>query len=74
MEDAPRFAKWLYGKPLTTRSKTPEQQVDVPDPVPIYITYLTAAPEAGTIVYRQDVYGRDRAQMAGAGSRSLAYP
>jgi murein L,D-transpeptidase YcbB/YkuD len=47
LEDARRLAKWLFGKPLTTKSKKAEQQVDLPTPVPVYITYLTAAPKAG---------------------------
>lgn len=59
VEDAARLAKWLYGKPLTTASKKPEQQVDLPTPVPVYITYLTAAPEGTGIAYRTDVYKRD---------------
>jgi murein L,D-transpeptidase YcbB/YkuD len=64
VEDAPRLAKWLFGKPLVARSKKPEQRVDLPQPVPVYITYMTAAPEGQRIAFRPDVYNRDRAQMA----------
>lgn len=32
--------------------------------MPIYITYLTAAPEGDRIVFRDDLYGRDGPQMA----------
>jgi murein L,D-transpeptidase YcbB/YkuD len=39
----------------------------LPEPVPVYLTYLTAAPEAGRIAYRSDPYGRDRAALAEAG-------
>jgi L,D-transpeptidase YcbB len=60
VEDAPRLARWLFGKVPTARSGKPEQHVDLPDPVPVYITYLTAVPGAGGIVFRDDVYGRDR--------------
>jgi murein L,D-transpeptidase YcbB/YkuD len=72
VEDAPRLARWLFGRPLAARSKAPEQRVDLPEPVPVYITYFTAAPEGQTIAFRPDVYNRDRARMAELGSRSFA--
>ena len=64
VEDAPRLARWLFGRNLSTRSRTPEQHFVVPEPVPVYITYLTAAPEGDTIAFREDVYGRDGARQA----------
>lgn len=64
VEDAKRLAAWLFGKPLSTKSSRPEQQVNLPRPVPVYITYLTAAPEGQQIVYRNDAYNRDAVQMA----------
>ena len=65
LEAAPRLAQWLYGKPLKASSKTPELRVDLPQPVPVYLTYLTAAPgEAGEITYYDDSYGRDAARLA----------
>ncbi len=64
VEDAPRLAKWLFGRPLLTKSTQPDQRVDLPQPVPVYITYLTAMPEGQTVVYRADVYNRDGAQLA----------
>jgi murein L,D-transpeptidase YcbB/YkuD len=65
LEDAPRLAKWLYGKPLAAKAGgKPEQKVDLPEPVPVLITYLTAAPEGDTVVVRKDIYNRDVAQMA----------
>lgn len=69
VEDAPRLARWLFDKPLPLTSKQPDKRVDLPRPVPVYITYLTAMPEGRTIVYRSDVYNRDRAQLAGLGNR-----
>jgi murein L,D-transpeptidase YcbB/YkuD len=69
VEDAPRLARWLFGKPLKVRAGDPEQRVDLSDPVPVYITYLTAAPEGDRIAFRPDVYNRDGVQMAAA-SRS----
>jgi murein L,D-transpeptidase YcbB/YkuD len=64
VEDAARLAKWLFGKPLAPKAGAPEQQVNLPDPVPVYITYLTAAPEGQTIAFRSDVYNRDSLHLA----------
>jgi murein L,D-transpeptidase YcbB/YkuD len=63
LEDAPRFARWLFnGRPPRTQGARPEQKVDLPEPVPLYITYLTAVPSGSSIVYFDDFYGKDRAQ------------
>ncbi|MCA1653867.1 MAG: L,D-transpeptidase family protein [Sphingomicrobium sp.] len=66
LQAANRLAKWLFGKQPTTASKKPEQKVPVPTPVPVYVTYLTAAPENGQIAFRDDIYHRD------GGARLLA--
>jgi murein L,D-transpeptidase YcbB/YkuD len=63
LEDAPRFARWLFnGHPPSPKGARPEQKVDLPSLVPLYITYLTAVPSGTSIVYFQDFYGKDRAQ------------
>ena len=72
LEDAPRLAKWLFGKPLVIGSEAPEQQVDLPSPVPVYLTYLTAAPEDGVIAFYSDVYGRDSDKKPKPAPASLA--
>ncbi len=65
LEDAPRLARWLYGgEEPKTRSASPEQRVDLPQPVPVYLTYLTAVPSGGSITYLPDVYNRDSAALA----------
>jgi murein L,D-transpeptidase YcbB/YkuD len=69
LQAAARLGKWLYGKPLTTTSKKPEQKVAIPNPVPVYVTYLTAAPENGQIAYRDDFYGRDNVAAARVAAR-----
>ena len=57
----------LLGKPLP-KSASPEQRVDLPTLVPVYITYLTAFPAQTGIAFRSDVYGRDTsARMAYGG-------
>ena len=60
LEDAPRFARWLFGRPLQSKGARPEQRVALPAPVPLYITYLTAVPSGTSIVYFDDFYGKDR--------------
>ena len=69
LEDAPRFARWLFGRPLRPQGARPEQTVPVPNPVPLYITYLTAVPSGTSIVYFDDFYGKDRMAATRVASR-----
>jgi murein L,D-transpeptidase YcbB/YkuD len=61
VEDAPRLARFLFGGAAPRPSgPAPEQQVDLPEPVPVYITYLTALPDrAKGVALQRDVYARD---------------
>ncbi|MGE4431198.1 MAG: L,D-transpeptidase family protein [Sphingobium sp.] len=59
LENAPALGKWLLRKPITAASKTPEQYAPLPVPVPVYLTYLTAAATEKGVVFRKDIYGRD---------------
>jgi murein L,D-transpeptidase YcbB/YkuD len=70
LEDAPRLARWLMGETPRARGAAPEQQLSLPEPVPIYITYLTVAPEPQGVALREDVYNRDPAQLAALNGRS----
>lgn len=72
VEDAARLAKWMFGKPLQPRPGAREKQVDLTRPVPVHITYMTAAPEGAGIVFRPDIYNRDAADMARIGGRAFA--
>jgi murein L,D-transpeptidase YcbB/YkuD len=68
LEDAERLGRWLMGKSIAKTGSKPEQKINLPTLVPVYITYLTAAPSENGIAFRSDVYGRDAApQMAMAG-------
>ena len=70
LEDAPRLARWLfYGRPPSPKGAKPEQKVNLPAPVPLYITYLTAVPSGTSIVYFDDFYGKDRAPVRQIASR-----
>ena len=64
LEDAPRLGRWFFGRPLAVPSPAPEQDIALPQPVPVYLTYLTAVPSAGGVTLLSDAYGRD-----GAGGR-----
>lgn len=59
LEDAQRLGEWLFGKPLLAQSDTPEQNVALPRPVPVYLTYLTAQATDNGVQYLDDAYGRD---------------
>jgi murein L,D-transpeptidase YcbB/YkuD len=64
LEDAPRFARFLFGgREPEPKGSGPEQRVDLPEPVPVYFTYLTALPDPQRgLSLRRDVYARDRTE------------
>ena len=64
LEDAPRLARWLFGGETPRPSGVAEQRVDLPEPVPVYITYLTAIPTRAGVRFQPDRYGRDAAWLA----------
>ena len=73
LEDAPRLAKWMFGRPLNPKGARAEQKVMLPKPVPVFLTYMTAVPSGSQIAYFGDIYGRDRVELAQRGGRrSLA--
>jgi len=64
LEDAARLERWLFnGRPPNPKGARPEQKVNLPTPVPVYITYLTAVPSGTSIVYFDDFYGKDRGEV-----------
>ncbi len=75
VEDAQRLARWLFGGiDVRASSPAPEQRVDLPSPVPVYITYLTALPTAEGIAFQRDVYRRDPALLAHMEQRRTRKP
>lgn len=54
------LAEWLFGYRPRPAGNAAEQSVNLPSPVPIYITYLTAVPSGGGFDFREDIYDRDR--------------
>jgi L,D-transpeptidase YcbB len=72
LEDAPRLAKWLYGRPLNWRGASVEQPVELEKPMPVYLIYQTAVPSGDEVVFYQDIYGKDRSQLATSDKRRVA--
>jgi L,D-transpeptidase YcbB len=69
LSDAPRLARWVFrGAPPSPTGNAPEQNVDLPEAVPVYITYLTILPGGPDgLTFQPDSYGRDGELMAKAG-------
>jgi len=62
LEDAQRLASWMMDGNAQTATG-PEQNVALPTPVPIYVTYLTAQANNGQLTFLDDIYGRDEQAM-----------
>jgi murein L,D-transpeptidase YcbB/YkuD len=60
LEDAGRLERWLFRGRVPTPNGTPEQRVDLPEAVPVYIGYFTALPTQDGAAFVPDVYARDR--------------
>lgn len=73
VEDYKRFATWLFGG-YVPKGHNPkvEEEVDLPKPVPVYMTYLTAQPTANGVQFMADHYGRDAHLMERFGTQLMA--
>jgi murein L,D-transpeptidase YcbB/YkuD len=54
------------------RDPKQEDEVDLPKPVPVYMTYLTAQPTADGVQFMEDHYGRDQHLMERYGAQLTA--
>jgi murein L,D-transpeptidase YcbB/YkuD len=61
LEDAARLGRWLFNGNEPVSWGAPEDRADLPQPVPVYILYLTALPQDDRIVVQPDNYRRDAA-------------
>ena len=63
LQDYRRFATWVFGRmPRITSSR--EERIELPRPVPVYMTYLTVTPGGeGGVIFRPDPYGFDALAM-----------
>jgi murein L,D-transpeptidase YcbB/YkuD len=64
LEDAKKLGEWLLKGNLDMSSDVPEQRFDLPQPVPVYVVYLTAHADNGRLVISDDPYARDVAPPA----------
>jgi murein L,D-transpeptidase YcbB/YkuD len=59
VEDAQRLAAWLFGAMPRVADPRVETRVDMREPVPVFLTYLTATSTTDGILFRPDPYDRD---------------
>jgi murein L,D-transpeptidase YcbB/YkuD len=70
LEDARRLGRWLLGQDPVAPGGDAEIQVQLPQGVPVYLTYITAQVQNGQLAYLPDPYGWDsgsRPQLASTG-------
>ena len=73
VEDYKRFARWLFnGVVPAGRDPKVEEEVNLPTPVPVYMTYLTVQATPSGVAFLPDPYGRDAALMERFRSRMVA--
>jgi murein L,D-transpeptidase YcbB/YkuD len=64
VEDAERLARWIFGGIPRPTHPDREDHLQLYEPMPVYITYLTASPDTGAILFRFDPYERDAKVLA----------
>jgi murein L,D-transpeptidase YcbB/YkuD len=73
VEDYKRLAKFLFnGHVPQGDDPKVEKEVDLPQPTPVYMTYLTVQPTADGVQFLEDHYGRDAHLMERYGEQLLA--
>jgi L,D-transpeptidase YcbB len=73
LEDYKRVARFLFNGSIPQgRDPKVEEEVDLPTPVPVYMTYLTVQPTAEGVQFFPDHYGRDGHLMERYGTQLLA--
>jgi murein L,D-transpeptidase YcbB/YkuD len=73
VEDYKRLARWLFDGTVPSGSNPKvEEEVNLPQPVPVYMTYLTVLPTASGLQFLADPYGRDAALMERFSSKMVA--
>ena len=70
LEDASKFARWLFGTEPKASGAVPDEVVRVPEPIDVYVAYLTAAPSGRGVDYAKDVYSLDPTPTATASGAS----
>jgi len=63
LEDAKRLANWLFGGMPRGHDPKVEEDVQLPEPVPVYMTYITVRTTPDGVQFLPDHYGRDAAVL-----------
>jgi murein L,D-transpeptidase YcbB/YkuD len=73
VEDYKRLARFLFDG-VVPKGGDPkvEAEVDLPRPIPVYMTYLTVQPTADGVQFMEDHYGRDAHLMERFGTQLTA--
>ncbi len=73
LEDYKRVARFLFDGSIP-KGKDPkiEEEVDLPQQIPVYMTYLTVQPTSDGVQFLEDHYGRDAHLMERYGAQLLA--
>ena len=73
LEDYKRVARFLFDGSIPQGDNPKiEKEVDLPTPVPVYMTYLTVQPTADGVQFLDDHYGRDAHLMERYGTQLMA--
>src|SRR4029079_18857415 len=73
LEDYKRLARFLFDGSIPKGDDPKvEKEVDLPEEIPVYMTYLTAQPTAGGVQFMPDPYGRDAHLMERFGTQLTA--
>ncbi|HEY6048782.1 MAG TPA: L,D-transpeptidase family protein, partial [Sphingomicrobium sp.] len=72
LEHPERLAAWLLGHEPTPPSDDSEENVRIPEGVPIYILYLTARPDGDRVAFADDVYKLDGAPAGNKSGQGVA--
>ena len=73
LEDYKRLAKFLFNGSIPKGDNPKvEKEVDLPQPIPVYMTYLTVQPGPDGVHFLADPYGRDAHLMERFGPQMLA--
>jgi murein L,D-transpeptidase YcbB/YkuD len=73
LEDYKRVARFLFNGEIPKGDDPKvEKEVDLPKPIPVYMTYLTVQPTADGVKFLEDHYGRDAHLMERFGTQLMA--
>jgi hypothetical protein len=64
LEDSDALARFVFGSVPSAQDPDKEDRVDVEKPVPVYMTYFTAAATPDGVQFRRDPYDRDPVVLA----------